>query len=519
MSAAPVLPGDLLATSARARPTAVALVHDGRSFTYADLAERADRVAGWLQAHGVRPGDRVTVYAPNSAAWVQAYHGILRSGAVVNPVNAMLTTSELAYVLDDCGARVLCTTAAVLAALDGAVLSRLWAVVVLDELPSDLRAEGVEVVGLEDVVAVGRAASPVALGPEDPAVIGYTSGTTGHPKGAVQSQGAVLLNWRLSAEAHGKTAADVVVTALPAPHVYGSVVLNGTFGTGGTVVLMSRFGARAAMDLVAEYRATLFEGVPAMYAMMLADPGLDPADLATLTRCTVGGQTMAVSTMTAWERASGAPLIELWGMTELSGLGTTHPLGTERVHGSIGRPLPGMEARVADLDRPEVEAAVDRPGELWMRGPLVMTEYFGRPDATAEVLAGGWLRTGDLVRRDAEGDLWVVDRCRDLIISGGYNVYPAEIERVLSGHPAVALVAVGPVPDEVKGEVARAYVVLRDGHRATEEELIACARAELAAYKTPRSVVFVPALPQTSSGKIMRRMLRELPVAEEPGAR
>jgi long-chain acyl-CoA synthetase len=179
-----------------------------------------------------------------------------------------------------------------------------------------------------------------------------------------------------------------------------------------------------------------------------------------------------------------------------------------------------MEARVADLDRPDVEAAVDRPGELWMRGPLVMTEYFGRPDATAEVLAGGWLRTGDLVRRDAEGNLWVVDRCRDLIISGGYNVYPAEIERVLSGHPAVALVAVGPVPDEVKGEVARAYVVLRDGRRATEEELIACARAELAAYKTPRSVVFVPALPQTSSGKIMRRMLRELPVPEkEPGSR
>lgn len=515
MSAAPpLLPGDLLVTAARTRPTAVALVDGERSLTYADLAERSGRVAGWFQAHGVRRGDRVTIHAPNSAAWVEAYHGALRSGAVVNPVNALLTTSELAYVLDDCGARILCTTAAMLAALDRAVLSRLDAVVVLDGLPPGDRADGVEVVALEDVVAAGRTPSPVELRPEDPAVIGYTSGTTGHPKGAVQSQRAVLLNWQLSAEAHAKTSADVVVTALPAPHVYGSVVLNGTLGAGGTVVLMSRFDARGAVRLVAEHRATVFEGVPAMYAMMLAEPALDPADLASLTRCTVGGQTMAVSTMTAWETASGAPLIELWGMTELSGLGTTHPVGTERVPGSIGRPLPGMEARVADLEHPEEDAGLDQPGELWMRGPLVMTEYFGRPEDTAEALAGGWLRTGDLVRRDAQGNLWVVDRCRDLILSGGYNIYPAEIERVLSGHPAVALVAVGPVPDEVKGEAPRAYVVLREGHQVTGDELVACARAELAAYKVPRSVVFVPALPQTSSGKIMRRALWELPVAD-----
>ena len=271
---------------------------------------------------------------------------------------------------------------------------------------------------------------------------------------------------------------------------------------------MPRFDAGRALRLIAEHRATLFEGVPAMFAMLLAHPDLDDADLTSLTRCTVGGQTIPVPTIERWQQRSGAPLIELWGMTEISGLGTTHAVHAPPVPGSIGVSLPGVEVRVADLADVTRDAPVGEPGELMVRGPLVMLGYHGNPRATAEAIEpDGWLHTGDVATRDATGHLFVVDRRKDMIITGGYNVYPAEIERVLSAHPAVAMVAVGPVPDDVRGELACAYVVPVAGAAVTEAELIEYAGPRLAAYKRPRLVRFVDALPATSTGKIMRRLL------------
>ncbi len=349
------------------------------------------------------------------------------------------------------------------------------------------------------------------MDPAAPSTIGYTSGTTGHPKGAVQSHQAVLLNCALTATMHGRTERDVVVTALPAPHVYGNVVINGTFMVGGTVVLMERFAPAAALRLIGEHRATMFEGVPAMYAMLLADPTLPEADLSSLTRCTVGGQTIPTATIARWEARSGAPLIELWGMTEIAGLGTTHALHAPPVPGSIGVSLPGIEVRVADLADVTKDAPRGEPGELMVRGPIVMLGYQGNPQATAETIeADGWLHTGDIATMDATGHVFVVDRLKDMIITGGYNVYPAEIERVLAEHPAVAMVAAGPVPDPIKGELPCAYVVLAAGEKATDEELIAFAGERLAAYKLPRVVRFVDDLPKTSTGKIMRRELIKL---------
>jgi long-chain acyl-CoA synthetase len=324
----------------------------------------------------------------------------------------------------------------------------------------------------------------------------------------VQSHRAVLWNCACTATMHGRTADDVVVTALPAPHVYGNVVVNGTFLAGGTVVLMERFTPGETLRLITEHRATLLEGVPAMYAVLLADPGLAAADLSSLTRCTVGGQTIATSTIERWEARSGAPLIELWGMTEIAGLGTTHPVHATRVPGSIGVSLPGVQVRVADLEDVARDAPPGVPGELMVRGPIVMLGYHGNPAATAEAIEpDGWLHTGDIATMSGAGHLFVVDRRKDMIITGGYNVYPAEIERVLAAHPAVAVVAAGPVPDPVKGELACAYVVLAGGATATEEELIAYAGEHLAAYKRPRLVRFVDDLPKTSTGKIMRREL------------
>lgn len=497
-------PGDILPTSAARFGDKTALVTAERSLTYTELDRLSDQVAAALLARGVEPGQTVSLYSQNRWEWIVTYHGALKAGAVVNPVNVMLTAEELVFVLRDCGAAALFTgsdKAATIAELR-ADLPGLHTVVAFD----DPVAGTVSFAELTDGAA--PRAARAAVDPVAPSTIGYTSGTTGHPKGAVQSQQAVLLNCALTATMHGRTERDVVLTALPAPHVYGNVVINGTFLVGGTVVLMERFDPADALRLIATHRATLFEGVPAMYAMLLSHPDLDAADLTSLTRCTVGGQTIPLSTIERWQERSAAPLIELWGMTEISGLGSTHALHAPPLPGSIGVSLPGIELRVADLDDVTRDAPAGEPGELMVRGPIVMLGYHGNPEATAEVLEpDGWLHTGDIASRDDTGHFHVVDRRKDMIITGGYNVYPAEIERVLAAHPAVAMVAVGPVPDDVRGELACAYVVLASGATADEDDLIAYAGTRLAAYKRPRVVRFVESLPSTSTGKIMRREL------------
>lgn len=492
-------PGDILPATARQYRDKTALITAERTLTYAELDDLTARAAAGLRAAGVEPGQVVSLYGPNSWQWVVAYHAILRAGAVVNPVNVMLTPPEVAFVLKDCGAAAVLAAGEQLAALRAAGVST--AGFVLDGDGPD---------GLTALLEAEPLAGQPDIDPDALCTIGYTSGTTGHPKGAMQSQRAVLYNCALTATMHGRSERDVVVTALPAPHVYGNVAINGTFLAGGTVVLMRRFSPGEALGLLGEHRATMFEGVPAMYAMMLAAPDLDSAELTSLRVCTVGGQTIPVSTVEAWQRRSGVPLLELWGMTELSGLGTTHALFAPNLPGSIGVALPGVEVRVADLADVARDAPRGEPGELMVRGPIVMLGYFGNEAETRAVIeADGWLHTGDIAYADATGHFFIVDRRKDLIITAGYNVYPAEIERVLAGHPAVALVGVGPLPDPVKGEIACAYVVRREGAEVTEAELIDFSRDQLAAYKRPRRVIFTDTLPATSSGKIMRRKLAE----------
>ncbi|GAA4550497.1 class I adenylate-forming enzyme family protein [Pseudonocardia xishanensis] len=497
-------PGDILPALARRFGAKTALVTRDRILSYVEVDELSDRVAAGLAERGVRPGQPVSLYAQNCWEWVVSYHGALKAGAVVNPVNVMLTAEEVAFVLRDCGA------AAVLTSSEQA--PRVAELTVdLPQLNGVFAFGGSDadgVVPFDDLLASTGAVPDVDPDPGDACTIGYTSGTTGYPKGAVQSHRAVMWNCAMTATMHGRTADDVVVTALPAPHVYGNVVINSTFLVGGTVVLMERFDPATVLRLIPEHRATLFEGVPAMYAMLLAHPDLAGADLSSLTRCTVGGQTIPVSTVQSWEQRCGAPLIELWGMTEISGIGITHSVHVPGPPGSIGVSLPGVQVRIADLEDVTRTVPAGEPGELMIRGPIVMLGYHGRPEATAEALEpDGWLHTGDIAAMDEDGYVFVVDRRKDMIITGGYNVYPAEIERVVAAHPGVAMVAVGPVPDPVRGELACAYVVRASDSTITEPELIAFAREHLAAYKAPRRVQFVDALPATSTGKIMRREL------------
>jgi len=289
--------------------------------------------------------------------------------------------------------------------------------------------------------------------------------------------------------------------------------MNTTFLYGPTMVVLERFSAEEALLTIAQHRATIFDGVPTMYLFMLNSAELEQTDLSSLTRCFVGGQTMPVAKMREVESRFRCSLYELWGMTELGGLGTTNTaLGPNR-HGSIGIPLPYIECRVADAADASRSLAADEVGELMVRGPIVMQGYFGNPEATRETIEpDGWLHSGDLARMDGDGYVFIVDRKKDMILTGGYNVYPAEIERVIAQHPAVALVAVGSLPDELKGEIAKAYVVARTGARVTEDEILMLCREHLAAYKLPRAIQFVDDLPRTSTGKIMRRMLRTLEV-------
>ena len=499
--------GQVLPSAARKYGDKIGLIIDGREFSFNQLCEMSGRVANGLLGLGVVPGDRVTLCSQNRWEWIVSYYAIARVGAVINPINVMLTAEEVSFVVKDCGAKVLISSQDKGSALLGIKeASPLQEVIFFgDEVPSGVRSfDGL----LKDNPPEFDDAE---TGAEVLSTIGYTSGTTGQPKGAMLTHRAVLLNSSMTANVHVRTSSDTAVTGLPCAHVYGNVVMNGAFLFGMTLVLLKRFEEQAALQAIQQYRATMLEGVPTMYMYLLNYPDLERYDLSSLTRCTVGGQTMPVTRMREVEQRFGCPLIELWGMTEIAGLGTTHPAYGPNRSGSIGIAIPYVECRIADKEDPGKTMASEEIGELMVRGPIVMQGYYGNEKATRETIEpDGWLHTGDMARMDSDGYIYVVDRKKDMIITAGYNIYPAELERVVASHPSVALVAVGSQPDEVKGEVAKAYIVLRQGAQPDEESIMAHCRKHLAAYKVPRALQFVPDLPKTSTGKIMRRKLRTM---------
>lgn len=506
-------PSEVLPYAAQRHPDKVALVVGDTRLTYRELNALSSRVAAALISRGIRPGDVVSLYGQNSWQWIVSYHGVLKAGGVVNPVNVMLTGPELTYVLNDCNAKAVlagehqaATVAAILEDLASVQMAYTFGPPDPDLLRSGVTTWDDLLSGIDADVGI----TELAPAPRDLCSIGYTSGTTGHPKGAMQSHQAVLLNCALTATMHGRSENDVIVTALPAAHVYGNVAINGTFLAGGSVVLMERFDAARAIRLIEENRATMFEGVPAMYSMLLSEPAFGTADLTSLRKSTIGGQTFSSSITERWQNKVAGPLLELWGMTEVAGLGTTHALHAPPVPGSIGVALPGIEVKIAPMDGTSAEVPAGTPGELVVRGPLVMLGYHNQARATEEVLGtDGWMRTGDIAYADDSGHFFVVDRLKDMILTAGYNVYPAEIERVICEHEDVAMAAVGRGHDDVKGEVAIAYVVAAPGRTLPASTLMDHCRTNLAAYKCPREIVFVDALPMTSSGKIMRRKLTD----------
>lgn len=495
--------GAMLRVSANRHGDRAALIFGNRGFSYRELDALSNRFANALSSLGVVQGDRVSLYSANSWEWIVSYYGILKLGAVVNPLNMMLTPSEAEYAINDCQAKVVVASADKAASLLGCN-SRTYV--------KHLISFGGQAPGLKAFQELLDQSSESFDIPEiadnSLSTIAYTSGTTGHPKGAMLSQRSILLNTALTAVMHVRHESDVVVSALPCAHVYGNIVMNSTFACGGLLVLHERFAEQPVLNSIQVHRATLLEGVPTMYMYLLNFPGLKEYDLTSLKRCTVGGQTMPRAKMEEVEAQFNCPLIELWGMTELGGVGTTHTFYGPRKHGAIGIPLPHCEAKI-DTSQTSTDQIEDKKiGELLIRGDIVMQGYFNNPKATQEAITeDGWLKTGDLGYIDEEGFIFLVDRAKDMIITGGFNIYPAELERVISTHPSVAMVAVGGIKDDLKGELAKAYIVLKHGHLATESEIIDFCKANLAPYKVPRAVQFVKDLPKTSTGKVMRREL------------
>ena len=498
--------GEILPEAARRFGDRTSVVVQDHSFSFAQLEAMSNQAAHGLVSIGVAPGDRVTLYGPNCWQWVVAYYAIAKTGAVANPISSMLTTEEVRYVVKDSGARVVVTSCdkglPLLGLLGAEELSHvvMWG----QEVP-------VGGTPFNDWVGHGDTDFlPIRREPSDLGAICYTSGTTGHPKGAVQSIRSVLAAGVGTVLMGARGPDDRVINSLPLAHVYGSCVLNAAMLAGSTLVMVPRFDATEVLTAIAVHRATLMDGVPTAYYYLLAHPGFDGADLSSLTRCWVGGQTLPSAKAIEFTARTGCPIHEVWGMTELAGAASANPVVGLNKPGTIGIAFPGNAMQVVDIDDPTLVLATGERGELMFRGPMVMDGYYNNEEATGRVIEpDGWLHTGDIATMDDDGYFTIVDRKTDMILTAGFNVYPAEVERVLCMHPTVALAAVTGVPDEVKGELAKAYVVRKPGTTVTREDLVAHCREHLAAYKIPRAVQFVDEVPITASGKIMRRLLKD----------
>jgi long-chain acyl-CoA synthetase len=472
-------------------------LHQDACVTYREYDARTDRVAGGLAGLGLARGDRSAVLLPNGLEIVETYMATAKLGAVSVPLNPMFTAREIEYVVNDSGAKVLVTSAR-----DAARILALR-----DRLPSlrEVVVVGPEVPGAVPFGRLGTAspAAPVTVDGDDVAMILYTSGTTGNPKGAMLTHAGLLDNARAVVEAVGFRASDRSLCVLPLFHLF-AIAFDylQMITAGGSTVIVERFDAEVALRQIERHRVTVIIGVPTMFIYLLRHPDRSKYDLSSLRIGDTGGGPVPNALKIEYEREVGMVLLESYGLTEASPVVTIERPGMPRREGACGITLPGMETRVVDAEGQEV--APGELGELLVRGPNVMKGYFGMPEATARTIVDGWLHTGDLVRKDADGYVYMVDRLKHMIICGGYNIYPKEIENVLHGHPAVLECAVVGVPDPVKGEIPKACVVLRERASATEADIKEFCRQALAAYKVPRLVEFMTSLPKTATGKVRK---------------
>jgi long-chain acyl-CoA synthetase len=531
----------MMLASARRYPKQPALYFMGKTMSYEQTARDASQFANALRSLGVKRGDRVAIMLPNCPQMVIACFGVLMAGAVVVMTNPLYMERELEHQLADSGAKAIVTLDLLHKRVLGVKRRTKLETIIVTSLkdylpfpknilyPVKMKRDGADLgVGFsEEVLSWRRLMASASASPElapvnadeDIALLQYTGGTTGISKGVMLTHSNLIANTIQNANwaYKCKDGQERYMAALPFFHVFGlTVVMLQAVYRAGEMLLVPKFETKQILELIARKRPTLFPGAPTMYVALVNHPDIKRYDLSSIRACISGSAPLPHEVQMRFEEVSGGRLIEGYGLTEASPVTHANNMWEKRKTG-IGIPFPDTDARIVDPVTGE-ELPVGEVGELAVRGPQVMKGYWNRPDETAKVLRDGWLLTGDMARMDEDGFFEIVDRKKDMIIAGGYNIYPREIEEVLFEHPAVKEAAVAGIPDKYRGETVKAFIIVKDGESVTAEELETFCRQRLAAYKVPRKYEFRAALPKTLVGKVLRRQLLEEELQREAGA-
>lgn len=515
---------DLAALYFRDRPATAFL---GAQLTFAEIKRQAMCLAAALASLGIKKGDCVGVMLPNCPQYLISFFAITRLGAIVTNVNPIYTAREVELVAKDSGMRVLITLDLLTEVAQSVQRQTSIAQIIstsAQEYSAQPPTEATIPAGTLSFSALIAAGKPSELpvvqinAEEDVAALVYTGGTTGVPKGAMLTHFnlyAALTQCALVGGPFMARGEDRFLVVIPFFHVYGLVVCA-MFGVwhGALQILVPKYDPNLLLAAIRQYQPTYFPGVPTLFIALLNHPEAKEAGLDRIQRFNSGSAPLPIEVLEQFERLSGASIFEGWGMTETTALGTTTPLLSRRRPGTIGVPVTGTDLKIVDLETGERELPLGEEGELCIRGPQVMKGYWQKPEETAKVLRNGWLYTGDVARMDEDGYFTIVQRKKDMILVGGFNVYPNEIEEVLFTHPAVQEAAVIGVPDQYRGEAVKAFVVLKPATEATADELLAFCKERLAKYKLPSLIEFLPALPKSAVGKVLRRELRDLEEAK-----
>jgi long-chain acyl-CoA synthetase len=513
----------ILEDTAKDFPDLDGLIFQRKRIPYKDLAGWARNLASGLHQMGIKKGQRVAIMLPNCPQYIVAYYAILRLGGVVVNVNPMYVERELEFQLGDAGAET------VVAARD--FFPRLEAVkekiplknMILTDLDEHVRGEGDRKEGTGDRQGVleyaellnkGKSQDPpvVSVDPDEVALLQYTGGTTGFSKGAMLTHYNLVsdvvqcVSWNVGAE-RGK---ERMLAVLPFFHVYGmTVTMNEAIYLAATIILLPRFQVDDCLEAINLYQPTRFPGVPTMYIAIINHPKVKEYNISSIKVCSSGSAPMPVEALKKFEELTGGKISEGYGLTEASPVTHANPFSGKRKIGSIGLPRPDTDAKIVDLETGERDLPPGKEGELCIRGPQVMKGYWNRPEDTVKSLRDGWLHTGDIARMDEEGYFYIVDRKKDMIICGGYNVYPREVEEALYLNPKILEASVLGVPDPYRGETVKAFVILKPGQKATAEEIIEFCRRNLARFKAPTLIEFREELPKSHVGKVLKKILRE----------
>lgn len=491
-----------------------ALSFMGHEITYAGLQSQVEELAAALEGLGVKKGDRVAIHLPNCPQFPIAFYAALSLGAIAIPCNPMYVARELTHQLNDSETETIITLTSfykMIKELQPKTTLKNIIAVNLEEDSVKIETDDYSFASLMKEYG-GKQAQPVEVLPEDRAAFMYTGGATGVSKGAILQHRHLLANaLQLKAWAPDlKNGEEIFLSVLPLYHSYGlTLALNLPVLTGNKMVLLPRFELRSVLQTIDREKPTRFPGVPTMYVAINNAPDLHEYDLSSIKVCNSGAAPLPVKVQEEFEKITGGKLTEGYGLSEASPVTHSNPIYGKNVPGSIGLPIPDTEMKIVDIETGDTELPIGESGELCVRGPQVMEGYLNMPEETAQSLRDGWLYTGDIAKVDEEGYTYIVDRKKDMVIAGGYNIFPRDIEEVLYTHPKIKEAAVAGISDPYRGETLKAYVVLKEGETLTEEEVIEFCKENLAAYKVPKLVEFRTELPKTMVGKILRRALRE----------